>query len=167
MKTSLLPTLRMASLVGPLALSALAGCAPARVPFQVIFPSEESFLVTNTVRVRVFASTPTTTCANLVASSAGELGISTEALVTLSGVQPCDLRAGVSISDPGAGQRAFLVEGQDADGNAILVGCTQSQVYGGTSVTVNLSTTRRYQAAYEANRPMMTNPAQRCAMGGV
>ena len=144
----------------------LASCAPAQVPFRVVFPSEETFVVSNTVHVRAFVAAEPMTCAVLVATVAGGLGVSALPSFDRDGINPCDFDRGVAFPDVGAGQKLFLVEALDEAGSTILAGCTQAEVYGGASITVNLSTTSRYQAVFAANPPTQT-AAERCAAGGV
>ena len=162
------PSKSMRACVGfLLGAGTLASCAPAQVPFQVVFPSEETFVVTNTVNVFAFRVPEGggLACANLVALSASGIGLPDDALVRRENLQPCALRSGIALPDPGGGPRLFVVEGLVLSGNVILVGCTQGEVYGGATVSVNLSTTTRYAAAFAAN-PTRETADDHCG-GGV
>jgi hypothetical protein len=149
----------------PLTLAVLlAACSPAQVPFSVVFPSEETFVVTSTMRVRVFPAAAST-CPSLVGRASRDIDISEAALFDRTQIDPCAFRAGISLPDTGSGDRLFLIESFDDRGNTILVGCSQDEVYGGASVTVNISTTDRYPMARMEN-PSTQTAAERCA-GGV
>lgn len=143
----------------------LAACSPAQVPFRVVFPSQETFVTTTTMRVRVFRA-DTSTCPTLVGLASRGIGISDATLFDGNQLEPCMFRSGISLPDTGAGERLFLVESLDTSANTILVGCSQSEVFGGASVTVNLSPTDRYPAARLMN-PTMETAAERCGGGGV
>lgn len=149
-------------------LGALAGCSPQRVPLELRFPSTETFLVTQSLRVRVFPVSATVACASLMNTVMSGGTLDDGAVLDRADLDPCEVRAGLSLPDVGGGLHAFVVEGIDRSGNStILAGCSEDEVYAGTSIAVALSPTDAYQTAYEESPPDDTETVVTRCGGGV
>jgi hypothetical protein len=158
---------RLTSAAAACAVALGLGCGPASVPIQISFPSTETFLVTRSMRVRIYAIDATTTCASLVTAAVNGRDPEGELLFETADLSPCDVRAGRAIPDVGGALRGFLVEGLDSTGNnTILAGCSEDEVHAGARVTVALFPTSRYDAAYQADMPAAgENIEDRCRGG--
>jgi hypothetical protein len=144
-----------------------SGCGPQLVPLLVRFPSTETFLVTRSVRIRIYDVAEAGGCPGLVTAVSGGRNPGAVALYESEGLTACAVRAGVSIPDVGGGARAFLVEGLDRSGNqTILAGCTEGEVFAGARVAVSLYPTGRYQAAYDTDTPAAGETAESRCGGG-
>jgi hypothetical protein len=113
-----------------------AGCAEPAVGVRLLFPSEETFLVTNTVTVDVYDgegtgdTSPDAICRALsVTTSVAPAGV--QALKSSGNTAACQLReGGVTFDDVPVGRRVFFAEATDFDGTAILRGCSVADVFG-------------------------------------
>lgn len=144
----------------------VASCGPQRVPLDVRFPSTETFLVSGSMRIRIY-ELEETSCASLVTAVSNGRDPSTTPLWESDELTPCTVRAGVSIPDVGGGQLGFLVEGLDSNGNnTILAGCSEAEVFSGGRIDVAVYPTSRYDAAYRASMLGSESIAQRCDGGG-
>lgn len=145
----------------------LGACGPQVVPLDVRFPSTETFLVSRAMRIRIYELDVETTCASLVTAVASGRDPGAAPLWVSGELTPCDVRAGASIPDVGGGARGFLVEGLDLTGNnTILAGCAEDEVFTGNRIEVALFPTSRYQAAYDADRPLAGEEVRdRCGGG--
>lgn len=145
--------------------SLVASCGPQLVPLDVRFPSTETFLVSRSMRIRVYALDETS-CAALVTAVSNGRDPEVTPLWEGDGITPCQVRAGVAIPDVGGGQRGFLVEGLDQTGNnTILAGCAEGEIFSGNSIDVAIYPTSRYDAAYQSDMPGSESIAQRCGGG--
>jgi hypothetical protein len=144
----------------------LASCGPQQVPLDVRFPSSETFLVSRSMRIRVYALEETT-CPALVTAVSNGRDPGLDPLWESEAVTPCRVRAGITIPDVGGGRRGFLVEGLDSNGNnTILAGCADGEIYSGSRIDVAIYPTSRYDAAYDADPPSDEISA-RCAAEGL
>ncbi len=142
-----------------------ASCGPQRVPLNVRFPSTETFLVSRSMRIRIY-ELEETSCATLVTAVSNGRDPSASPLWESDELTPCTVRAGVSIPDVGGGLRGFLVEGLDSNGNnTILAGCSEAEVFAGGRIDVAIYPTSRYDAAYRADMPGSEEIADRCGGG--
>ncbi len=163
------PLQRALACVGALTLFGLGACGPQRVPLDVRFPSTETFLVARTMRIHIYASDATTSCASIVNAVSNGRAPDATPIHQTDEISACAVRAGLALPDPGAGPHLFLVEGLDRTGNAtILAGCAQAEVYSGSRVEVSVYPTSAYEAAYEADTPASGEDLDsRCGGGGV
>ncbi|MBN8615744.1 MAG: hypothetical protein J0L92_34430 [Deltaproteobacteria bacterium] len=144
----------------------LASCGPQQVPLDVRFPSSETFLVSRSMRIRVYALEETS-CPALVTAVSNGRDPGLDPLWESAAVTPCQVRAGITIPDVGGGRRGFLVEGLDSNGNnTILAGCADGEIYSGSRIDVAIYPTTRYDAAYDADPPTEEISA-RCAAEGL
>ncbi|MBX7191099.1 MAG: hypothetical protein K1X94_03525 [Sandaracinaceae bacterium] len=143
----------------------LGACAPQSVPLVLRFPSTETFLVTQSLRIRVFDDE--LGCASLVNAVTNGTDL-TGSVADVGGLTPCAVRSGVSVPDVGPGQHAFLVEGLDAMGNVtILAGCARHEVFAGAQIEVDLYPTTNYDAEYHRAPPDNVPLDQYCGGGGL
>ncbi|MCS6857922.1 MAG: hypothetical protein NZM37_09435 [Sandaracinaceae bacterium] len=149
---------------------ALTGCAPKKVALEVAFPSAETFLVTQAIRVRVFVPNQTSTCAALVNDAIGGRMPMEQLVYDINDLTPCSVRSGAKIPDPGGGRKLFLVEGLDMMRNTtLLIGCSEGEIHGkSTAIRVRLYPTQNYDRAYRQNPPQPEEtPETRCMRRGV
>lgn len=100
------------------------------------FPSERTFLISNTVTVDVYdgegvgAQSPDAICRALsVTTSVSPVGV--QALHSSGNTSACQLLdGGVTFPAVAVGRRVFFAEAVDAAGAAILRGCTVADVFG-------------------------------------
>lgn len=132
--------------LGLAALAGLSGCGGPPIPFQLVFPSQETFLMSTVGSVDVFVPNEENTsdeiCRNLSAGLAG--GLQPE-----SGTGPrdvCDIE-GVPLANIPVGRLVFFA---DVSGGpervSILRGCTVADVFANTTdpVRIQLSTLPTY-----------------------
>ena len=112
------------------------GCSEPVVGVRLRFPSERTFLITNTITVDVYdgegtgAQSPDAICRALsVTTSVAPAGV--QALQSSGNTSACQLLdGGVSFEGVDVGRRVFFAEAVDAAGAAILRGCTVADVFG-------------------------------------
>lgn len=130
---------------------ALAGCASPTVSLSIGFPSNEAFLVTSTLDLEVVPlGADLDQCPVLLGNAIQ--GTDVPASSSSLGLVPCDVRAGITLPDPGGGAHAFIVLGRATNG-VILGGCTVAEAYpGAPQIRVDLfpTTTMGYTAAVTA-----------------
>lgn len=120
----------MATMGGALA------CAEPVVGVRLLFPSETTFLITNTITVDVYdgegsgAQSPDAICRALsVTTSVAPAGV--QALESSGSTSACQLLdGGVTFENVDVGRRVFFAEATDAQGAAILRGCSVADVFG-------------------------------------
>ena len=126
----------LAVLTVALTVALLGGCNQPVVAVRLAFPSEQTFLITNTVTVDVYdgggtgAKSPDAICRALsVETSVAPDGV--QALDSSGNTAACQiLNGGVSFSNVDVGRRVFFAEAVDFDGTAILRGCSVADVFG-------------------------------------
>lgn len=119
-----------------LALALAGACREPTVGVRLRFPSEETFLVTNTVTVDVYdgegagEQSPDAICRALsVQTSVAPAGVQT--LESSGNTSACQvLGGGVTFEHVSVGRRVFFAEAVDFDGAAILRGCAVADVFG-------------------------------------
>ena len=152
------------------ASAASSACNQPTVGVRLKFPSQETFLVTNTVTIDVYdgggtgETSPDAICRALsVENSVAPAGLL--ALASSGNTAACRLLdGGVTFENVDVGRRVFFAEAVDFKGQAIMRGCTvadtfgdkqaltddekaSAQKLGATSfVTVQLATLPTYQA---------------------
>ena len=122
--------------VGLVGLVGLAGCSVPVVGVRLKFPSQETFLVTNTVTIDVYdgtgagAKSPDAICRALsVENSVAPDDVL--ALESSGNTAACRLLdGGVAFQNVDVGRRVFFAEAVDFKGTAIMRGCTVADVFG-------------------------------------
>jgi len=112
------------------------GCNQPVVGVRLTFPSEQTFLITNTVTVDVYDGagagdkSPDAICRALsVETSVAPEGV--QALESSGNTAACQLLdGGVSFKNVDVGRRVFFAEAVDFNGTAIMRGCTVADVFG-------------------------------------
>lgn len=148
------------------ALVALSACGAPTVPYSLVFPSEETFLLAETARVDVYDGTgtgresPDAICRAL--SIGQPAPVSTLASTGKRAV--CEF-----LDSPGlplevaTGKLVLFAEAEAADGTKLLRGCSVVNVLGeGDEVKVQLSTLPTYP---EAPAPACPNRQSKCGEG--
>jgi hypothetical protein len=118
------------------ALAATAACREPTVALRLRFPSEEAFLLSNTITVDVYDGSgrgersPDAICRALsVQSSVAPAGV--QALESSGNTSACAvLDGGVIFRSVAVGRRVFFAEAVDRSGAAILRGCSVADVFG-------------------------------------
>jgi hypothetical protein len=118
------------------ALACALGCSEPVVGVRLRFPSETTFLITNTITVDVYdgegsgAQSPDAICRALsVTTSVAPEGV--QALESSGNTPACALLdGGVTFESVDVGRRVFFAEATDAAGQAILRGCSVADVFG-------------------------------------
>ncbi len=113
-----------------------AGCSQPVVGIRLRFPSQQTFLITNTVTVDVYDGDgqgdkgPDAICRALsVETSVAPEGV--QALKSSGNTSACQLLdGGVTFDDIDVGRRVFFAEAVDFQGTAIMRGCTVADVFG-------------------------------------
>ncbi len=147
---------------------ALAGCGGEVVDIEIRFPSQETFLRSESARVFRFGVRPDQAdlCPALLQETS--LGQPSTEPDWDSGLIPvCDLHAGLSVPVEGAGHEIFIVLTENEADQVLLAGCTVStSVRSGT--TVRLAPTPDYVNLYvrqPAPDLSCKTPADKCAHG--
>lgn len=125
------------------AVLALAGCREPTVGVRLRFPSEATFLLTNTITVDVYdgegtgEQSPDAICRALsVQTSVAPAGV--QALESSGNTSACQvLDGGVTFEHVPVGRRVFFAEAVDFDGAAILRGCSVADVFGDEQALVD------------------------------
>ena len=113
-----------------------AACSQPVVAVRLRFPSEQTFLITNTVTVDVYdgggsgKKSPDAICRALsVETSVAPDGV--QALDSSGNTNACQLLdGGVHFENVDVGRRVFFAEAVDFTGTAIMRGCTVADVFG-------------------------------------
>lgn len=119
----------------PLLLLLALGCDNEAVGVRLRFPSERTFLLTNTVSLSVYdgegagEASPDAICRSLsVVSSVAPAGL--QPLQTSLNQPACTfLHGGVSFSEVQTGRRVFFAEATSFDGTPSLRGCSVADVF--------------------------------------
>lgn len=142
----------------------IAGCSSPTVALSIGFPSQEAFLVTSTLDVRVVPLGDLTQCATLLGNAIQGTAIETSSASL--GIAACDIRSGTVLPDPGGGPHAFIVLARVTSG-VIMAGCSVGEAYpGGPPIQVDLfptSTSDYDNAVTAAHLVPGTTPDQHCA----
>jgi hypothetical protein len=108
------------------AAALLGACGAPDVGYALIFPSEETFLVSENARVEIYdgtgieAESPDAICRALSVGRAAP--VATLDSTGLRGV--CDFRAGLAIPQVPVSRLVFFAEAIDAAGTSMLRGCS-------------------------------------------
>ena len=146
----------------PLAALCASGCAPPEVTFRLRFPSEETFLMSNTARVEIYdgsgteEESPDAICRALSIGHPAPL-----ATLHSSGVRDvCEFNSGLVLKDVGTGRRVFAASAADAGETTILRGCAVLDVTPDREVIeIQLSTLPTYP---DAPTPACPNLQRKC-----
>jgi hypothetical protein len=156
-----------------LAAVALLGACGSSATYELVFPSQETFLISNNATVTVYKPserTPDEICRNLSASlPAGESNSTSSGSLDV-----CQFATGegVTITDVPTGRVVFFAEVVGGPGRLpILKGCTVADVYADSTdvVSIQLSTLPSYpdnvevvcagtEAKCEQNEPCLGDP---------
>ena len=109
----------------------LGGCAPTTaVVFD--FPTSSAFRASELIRLDVVRLTDGDLggCPDILDRSVR--GDALDLALELEPTSVCDIRAGLTLADPGSGAFAFVAQVLDNRSAPILVGCTIGEVYPGS-----------------------------------
>ncbi|HEY4222564.1 MAG TPA: hypothetical protein VGO62_14515 [Myxococcota bacterium] len=128
--------MKAALVLGGFLCCACCACSQPVVGVRLQFPSEETFLITNTVTVDVYdgsgsgGQSPDAICRALsVADSVAPDGV--QAIDSSGNTAACQLiDGGVSFKNVDVGRRVFFAEAVDFGGTAIMRGCSVADVFG-------------------------------------
>lgn len=144
----------------------LAACGPQQVTLSIRFPSTETFLVSRSMRIRVYPLEGDVDCPTLVTAVASSRDPGVVPIYSVEEITPCQVRSGLAVPDVGEGRHAFLVESLGRTGNeTILAGCVEGEVYAGGRLSIALYPTSDYDDAFQADMPGTTSIEQRCGGG--
>ena len=146
----------------------IASCGSDTVALELEFPSPDTFVRSETVRVFVvpLGEGQEGTCPELLMQA--ELGPLETAVDDTGEVNICDFQAGAStVSEVGEGLRAYVAVAYSDAGQAYLTGCTVSDVYiDEPPLTVIMTPTAEYLGEYRAGDPSETcTPEMKCRGG--
>lgn len=152
----------------PLLLLLLASCGSDTVAMELEFPSPETFVRSETVRVFVvpLEEGQEGTCPELLMQA--ELGPLEAAVDDTGQVSICDFQAGAStVSEVGEGLRAYVAVAYGDAGQPYLTGCTVSDVYiDPAPLTVVMTPTLAYAQTYPAGSAASScTPEMKCRGG--
>ncbi len=134
-------------------LAALVSCGGDTVNVDVNFPSQETFLRSESARVFRFKlrEDQRDLCPNLLRETA--LGQPSTTPDWDSGLVPiCDLHEGLTVPVDGSGWRAFIVLTENEADQVLLAGCTVTNT-APSGVTVRLAPTPTYVQLYVDGTP--------------
>ena len=149
-------------------LLALAGCGGDVVDIEIRFPSQETFLRSESARVFRFGVRPDQAdlCPALLQETA--LGQPSTQPDWDSGLIPvCDLHAGLSVPVEGVGHELFIVLTENEADRVLLAGCTVSASVR-SGALVRLAPTPDYVDLYvrrTAAELSCKTPDEKCARG--
>ena len=139
------------------------GCAPDPVRVEVIFPSEETFLVTQLVRIRAFEADPNDLglCPTLVNEVV--TGTPREAVINGPPLRACTVReGGFSVEDVPPGPLAWVATAETVS-TRLLAGCTVAEVYADApTIDIDLFMTSDYPVGAT---PMCLSVEDKCVRG--
>ena len=140
---------QLTQMTGPLVagLFALVGGVACNVPdieYVLVFPSLETFLLSQNARVEIYSSEddqPDAICRTLsVNQSPGA-----EPLDSTGKREVCEFQSGLVFEGVGVGRLVFFAEAQDQAGTALMRGCRVADVYADSApIEVTLATLPTY-----------------------
>lgn len=157
--------------LGPLsavaALLAFSACHPPTVPYSLVFPSEETFLLASTARVDVYDGTgtgkesPDAICRALSVGQPAPVAT----LASTGKRAVCEFLDSPGLPlDVATGRLVLFAEAEAEDGTKLLRGCSVVNVFAESEdVSVQLSTLPTYP---ESPSPSCPNRQTKCGEGG-
>lgn len=146
----------------------MSACEPPTVPYQLRFPSEETFLLSSLARVDVYDGTgvgdesPDAICRALSVGQAAPVAT----LASTGKRDVCEFLGapGLTIDNVDTGRVVLFAEAEDSIGTKLLRGCAVVDVLADTeAVEVQLSTLPTYP---DTPTPSCPNQQAKCDTGG-